>query len=68
MLIKSADDRSRDLEMLQSLLSHPQATADTRRKIDDEIRKLRSGIKGESDTAYEIDFHYLPSRDWPVIH
>lgn len=68
MLIKSADDRSRDLEMLQSLLSHPQATADTRRKIDDEIRKLRSGIKGESDAAYEIDFHYEPSRNWAVIH
>lgn len=68
MLIKSADDRNRDLELLQSLLNHPQATADTRRKINDEIRKLRSGVKGECEAAYEIDLHYEPSRNWAVIH
>lgn len=68
MLIKQADDRTADIETLKTLLSHPAAKADTKKRIEQEIRNISSGAKGEADTAYEIDFHYGPSKNWAVIH
>lgn len=68
MLIKQADDKTPDVEILKTLLTHPEASADTRKKIEQEIRNISSGEKGERATAYEIDFHYGPSKNWAVIH
>lgn len=68
MLIKSADDRRKDLDALQALLMHPQATGPTRTRIEQEMRNIRAGAKGEAEAAYEIDFHHGPSRNWAVIH
>lgn len=68
MLIKKADEKSKDIEILQGLLSRPDATPDTKRKVEQEIRNIQSGAKGEADAAYEIDFHYGPSKNWAVIH
>ncbi|RTL02367.1 MAG: NERD domain-containing protein [Neisseriaceae bacterium] len=68
MLIKSADDKTIDIEVLQGLLRHPLASADTKRKIEQEIRFMQSGAKGERDAAYEIEFHYGTSKNWAIIH
>lgn len=68
MLIKSADNKTKDIDTLQGLLNHPAATAETKRKIEQEIRFMLSGVKGEKDAAYEIEFHYGPSKNWAVIH
>lgn len=68
MLIKQADDKTRDIATLRELLVHPAANADTKRKIDQEIRNISFGVKGEQEAAYEIDFHYGPSKNWAVIH
>lgn len=68
MLIKEADDKTEDLATLKSLLNHPSATADIRKRIEQEIRTISSGAKGEADAAYEINFHYGPSKNWAVIH
>jgi hypothetical protein len=68
MLIKSADDRTPDIETLKSLLQRPDAGSDAKKRIEQEIRNIASGAKGEQDAAYEIDFHYGPSKNWAVIH
>lgn len=68
MLIKEADNKAADLATLKSLLTHPAANADTRKRIEQEIRNISSGAKGEADAAYEIDFHFGPSKNWAVIH
>ncbi|MDE1547131.1 nuclease-related domain-containing protein [Dechloromonas agitata] len=68
MLIKEADDKTHDLATLKSLLNHPTANAETKKRIEQEIRNISSGAKGEADAAYEIDFHYGPSKNWAVIH
>ncbi|HQU79484.1 MAG TPA: nuclease-related domain-containing protein [Azonexus sp.] len=68
MLIKSSDNKTKDIDTLQGLLNHPAATAETKRKIEQEIRFMLSGVKGEKDAAYEIEFHYGPSKNWAVIH
>lgn len=68
MLIKEADDKTTDLATLKSLLNHPAANAETKKKIEQEIRNISSGAKGEADAAYEMDFHYGQSKNWAVIH
>lgn len=68
MLIKPISDRTRDIETLDSLLAHPYATDAVRARIQQEIRNIRAGAKGEVDAAYEIDFHHKASRNWAVIH
>ena len=68
MLIKESDDKSKDLEILQILLKRSDVSADTKRKIEQEIRNIASGAKGEADAAYEINFHYGQSKNWAVIH
>ena len=68
MLIKQADDKTKDLETLKALAARPDATADTRKKIEQEIRNIQSGMKGESEAAYEMQFHYGESKNWMVLH
>ena len=68
MLIKKSDDKTKDIETLRSLLAHPAASAETKKRIETEIRNIASGIKGEQDAAYEIDFHYGQSKNWAIIH
>lgn len=68
MRVKQADDKTSDIQALQNLLSHTQASAHTKRSIEQEIRFMKSGIKGESEAAYEIDFHYEKSKNWAVVH
>ena len=67
MLLKSADNKTKDLETLESLLRHPGAAARTHQLIEREIRNIRAGMKGEAEVAYELDFHFK-SRNWLVIH
>ena len=68
MLIKHADDRTRDFETLKALAARPDVSADTRKKIDQEIRNIQSGMKGEAEAAYEMEFHYGASKNWIVLH
>lgn len=68
MLIKSADDKTKDLNTLKALATRPDASADTRKRIEAEVRNIASGIKGESEAAYEIDFYYRDSKNWMILH
>jgi len=36
--------------------------------VDQEIRALKAGRRGEHDTAYEIDFHLGESKNTMVLH
>jgi hypothetical protein len=68
MLIKKADDKTGDVETLRALAARPDASADTRKKIEQEIRNIQSGMKGEAEAAYEMGFHYGESKNWMVLH
>lgn len=68
MLIKQADDKSKDIQALQGLASRTVATPDTCQRIEQEIRNIRSGMKGEAEAAYEMEFHFAASKNWMVIH
>lgn len=69
MIVKHADPKHHDLEALQRLLEHPQATANQRSQIEQELRAMRSGIKGEAEAAYELNFYYgEKNNNWAVLH
>lgn len=68
MIIKSADDKKSYITTLKELLAHPAATADVKKRIEQEIRNIQAGLKGEQESAYEIDFHYGASKNWMIIH
>ena len=66
MLIKQADDQSQLFEQLERLAGTGNS-AEAKRATD-ELRRRRSGLKGESESAYLIDFDYAKSANWAVIH
>ena len=66
MLLKSADDKSKQIQQLEDLL----AVAPTAKKnmIEQELRNVRAGIKGEQEAAYLINFDMEKSQNTVIIH
>ena len=50
MIIKPAEDKARDIAELNALLSLPGLNASTKKQIDQEIKNIQSGLKGEEET------------------
>lgn len=68
MIIKEPDDKSSDLAILEGLLSHPHASSEIRKRIEQEIKNIRAGMRGEQETAYELKVHFGSSKNWMIIH
>ena len=66
MLLKAADDKSDQIQQLENLL----AVAPTAKKslIEQELRNIRAGIKGEQEAAYLINFDLEKSQNTLIIH
>lgn len=68
MLLKSADDKSCDIDALEALLRRSEADARQRHAIQNEIWSIRHGAKAEADAAYLIDFGLRDTKNSVVIH
>ncbi|KPN72151.1 nuclease-related domain-containing protein [Neisseria sp. 83E34] len=68
MIIKQGHNREHDIEDLNTLLALPYIDSDTKDKISREIRNIQSGIKGEKEAAYHMNFQWSESKNWMVIH
>lgn len=68
MIIKKADDRISDIKTLKNLRALPYITDAQVKRVDRELVALRSGLKGEREAAYHIDFHYGDSLNYAIIH
>ena len=68
MIIKEADEKKSQIVTLEALAARLDASSDVRRRIEQEIRNIRSGIKGEEEAAYEINFHFGATKNYAVIH
>ncbi len=68
MLLKPSDSRDHDIAALETLAVRPEVTPAIRKKIDAERRKVLSGIKGEKDAAYHLDFHFGSRKNSILIH
>lgn len=66
MILKAADGREHDIKELERLLLI--APPAIRPKIEQELRTVRTGIKGEMESAYLIDFDFKDSQKTLVIH
>ncbi|MEO7198990.1 MAG: nuclease-related domain-containing protein [Dokdonella sp.] len=66
MLIKQADDHTAELAQLEQAAKSCSGNAAKQVAKDLAIRK--AGVKGETESAYLIDFHYATSPNWAVIH
>ncbi|HWU77664.1 MAG TPA: nuclease-related domain-containing protein [Rhodanobacter sp.] len=66
MLIKQADDHAEELAQLEQLAKSSIDDAAKYAAKDLAIRK--AGLKGESESAYLIDFDFAGSAKWAVIH
>ena len=66
MLIKQADDHAEELTRLERLAKS--STGDTAKYAAKDLAIRKAGLKGESESAYLIDFDYAGSANWAVIH
>lgn len=68
MILKPVDDKQSQKSTLLMLMNHPAADATTKKRIEQEIRNIQAGIRGEEEAAYEMKVHYGSSPNWMVIH
>jgi nuclease-like protein len=68
MRIKAADDRQPQINVLTALLSRADVSGPTRHRIEQEIRRIEAGQRGEAQAAYLIDFHYARDPNAMTIH
>jgi hypothetical protein len=66
MIIKEADDKTIAIQELQRLESI--APPYEKKQIQEELRKVRSGIQGEKESAYLLDFDFKSSKNTAIIH
>lgn len=65
MLIKTMDDPS---ALLKELELRAAGAGPAAKHAATELRIRKAGLKGESESAYLIDFHFARSPNWAVIH
>lgn len=68
MLIKSADDKSERLGLLEALQKSTQLRAGQRTWLRDELYRLRRGIAGERDAAHYLDNYLRDDPDRALLH
>jgi hypothetical protein len=66
MLLKMADRKDTAIAELERLAAV--APANRKADIEQELRNMRSGLRGEQEAAYQIDFHLKESKRTVVIH
>lgn len=68
MLIKSKDDAKPTITALEALLELKILSPTQRESVQKELSHVRSGIQGEKEAAYHIDFTLKDSKNWVVLH
>jgi len=67
MIIKKMDSKQEEIAELTALL-RGRLTSRQRSLIETELKTIKSGVSGEKDSAYYIDFYFKNSKNWAVIH
>jgi hypothetical protein len=68
MILKSADDKFPSIAKLEVLLKTGRVPPDKTALVEKELRTLKAGIKGEEESAYQIDFRLRDSKATMVLH
>lgn len=67
MIVKRTDPKNAEITELTALIQQAQ-TPEQKFLIERELRAMKTGIQGEEDSAYYIDFYFENSKNWAVIH
>ena len=68
MIIKTAADKKLDIAILEGLQERSDVSIDTKKRIEQEIKNIHAGLKGEREAAYEMEFTYGSTKNWMLIH
>jgi hypothetical protein len=68
MILKSADDKFPSVAKLEVLLKTGRVPPEKRDMVEKELKILKAGVKGEEESAYQIDFYLRDSKNTMVIH
>lgn len=68
MLIKTPDDYSKRLRLLQELRESPHLDAKQKAWLRDEYWRLAPGLAGERDAAHYLDMSFSESKNHAILH
>ena len=68
MIIKEKYKPEASIETLEEILKLSHLSSATRKQVQQELRKVKSGVKGEKEATYYIDYHFRSTKNWMVLH
>ncbi len=68
MLLKSADDKSKRLALLEDLQKSTLLDMKQKRWLREELGRFRKGIQGEKDSAFYLDQYFKSGENHVLLH
>lgn len=68
MLLKSADDKSQRLGLLETLSQQPSLSPAQRKWLREELVRMRKGIQGEREAAHYLDNYFKDGQNHVLLH
>jgi hypothetical protein len=68
MLIKSADDKSKRLTLLEDLQKSSLLDIKQKKWLREELMRCRKGIQGEKESAYYLDSYFKGAENHVLLH
>lgn len=68
MLLKSADDKSKRLTLLEDLQKSQLLDFSQKKWLREELMRVKKGIQGEKDSAHYIDSYFKDGENHVVLH
>ena len=68
MLLKSADDKSKRMVLLEELERSQALDSFQKKWLRDELMRMKKGIQGERESAHYLDHHFKDSENHVVLH
>lgn len=68
MILKSADDKSKRLQLLEDLQRSDRLDDFQRKWLRQQLPRERKGIQGEKDAAFFLDQHFKNGKNHVVLH
>jgi len=68
MLLKSADDKSPRVQMLEGLTRQSTLSLAQRKWVRDELMRLRKGMQGEREAAHYLDSYFKDGVNHVLLH
>jgi hypothetical protein len=68
VLIKSVDDKSKRINLLEDLQQSSQLDASQKKWLREELHRFKKGLQGERESAHYLDSHFKDSANHSLIH